>query len=363
MTPSQTHLHSRHALSDMSMVWCLHIPSVSLQPCACVLKRRVFSNLRMEFGLSRENVRWNVVRSNKRVVLRAIANPMSSSEPKPDQEEVVESEKGDPLAKFHGIVTSLPPVVYVMKRKSLAGFAFGLCIVTAFVFIAVRVFAARKANYNRSGSVADLVRRGQLRSDRRGITRPLKYDDPFNNPLVKVGKRNSTLEMCGKVYRLAPVTLTKEQQAIHKKRRSRAYQWKRPTTFLKEGDMIPPDVDPDTVRWIPANHPFATTASDIDEDLAQTNVYQKHGVPFRIQAEHEELQRKLEALQMEQKLDKLVIDRKNTQDFERPLKFPASPLDGEQNASHDQSSNSSESAHSSSSPSISQPSAEEIQKQ
>lgn len=104
-------------------------------------------------------------------------------------------------------------------------------------------------------------------------SRPLKYDDPFNNPLVKVGMSNSTLEMCGKVYRLAPVTLTKEQEAIHKKRRSRAYQWKRPTMFLKEGDMIPPDVDPDMVRWIPANHPFATTASDIDEDLAQTNVY------------------------------------------------------------------------------------------
>lgn len=67
--------------------------------------------------------------------------------------------------------------------------------------------------------------------------------------------------------------------------------------FLKEGDSIPPDVDPDTIRWIPANHPFATTASDIDEDLAQNNVYQKHGVPFRIQAEHEALQRKLEALQ------------------------------------------------------------------
>jgi hypothetical protein len=61
--------------------------------------------------------------------------------------------------------------------------------------------------------------------------------------------------------------------------------------FLKEGDSIPPDVDPDTVRWIPSNHPFATTAGDIDEDLAQTNVYQKHGVPYRIQAEHEALQR------------------------------------------------------------------------
>ncbi|XP_022769429.1 protein MULTIPLE CHLOROPLAST DIVISION SITE 1-like isoform X4 [Durio zibethinus] len=103
--------------------------------------------------------------------------------------------------------------------------------------------------------------------------------------------------MCGKLYRLAPVTLTKEQRAIHQKRMSRAYQWKRPTVFLKEGDSIPPDVDPDTIRWIPANHPFATMASDIDEDLAQNNVYQKHGAPFHIQAEHEALQRKLEALQ------------------------------------------------------------------
>ena len=127
---------------------------------------------------------------------------------------------------------------------------------------------------------------------------PLKYEDPFNNPLVKVGKSNSTIEIFGKVYHLAPVTLTEEQQAIHQRRRSRAYQWKRPTIFLKEGDPIPPDVDPDTVRWIPTNHPFATTASDIDEDLAQNNVYQKHGVPFRIKAEHEALQRKLEALQI-----------------------------------------------------------------
>lgn len=126
---------------------------------------------------------------------------------------------------------------------------------------------------------------------------PLKYEDPFNNPMVKVSKSNSTVEMCGKVYRLAPVTLTDELQTVHQKRRSRAYQWKRPTVFLKEGDPVPSDVDPDTVRWIPANHPFATTASDIDEGLAQTNVYQKHGVPFRIQAEHEALQRKLEALQ------------------------------------------------------------------
>ena len=128
-------------------------------------------------------------------------------------------------------------------------------------------------------------------------SRPLKYEDPFNNPFVKVGKSDSTVEMCGKVYRLAPVTLTQEQQATHQKRRLRAYQWKRPTIFLREGDLVPPDVDPDTVRWIPANHPFATTATDLDEDLAQNNVYQKHGVPFRIQAEHEALQKKLKALQ------------------------------------------------------------------
>ena len=137
--------------------------------------------------------------------------------------------------------------------------------------------------------------------------------------MVKVGKSNSTVEMCGKVYRLAPVTLTEEQQAIHQRRRSRAYQWKRPTMFLREGDTVPPDADPDTIRWIPANHPFATTATDLDEELAQNNVYQKHGVPFRIQAEHEALQRKLEALQNEQKLKKVVIDPATAREFGRPF--------------------------------------------
>ncbi|XP_020085001.1 protein MULTIPLE CHLOROPLAST DIVISION SITE 1 isoform X2 [Ananas comosus] len=152
------------------------------------------------------------------------------------------------------------------------------------------------ASQSNQGSVADLVRRGQLKSDRRGITKPLKYDDPFNNPLVKMDKDNSTIQMFGKVYRLAPVTLTKEQQSIHQKRRSRAYQWKRPTVFLKEGDSVPPNVDPETIRWIPANHPFAATSIDIDEDIAKSNVYQKDGVPFRVKAEHEALQKKLQSL-------------------------------------------------------------------
>ncbi|XP_052202170.1 LOW QUALITY PROTEIN: pentatricopeptide repeat-containing protein At2g13600-like [Diospyros lotus] len=154
----------------------------------------------------------------------------------------------------------------------------------------------RKSRYSHPGSVADLVRRRQLRSDRRGISTPLKYDDPFNNPLVEVGKGNSAIDMYGKSYHLAPVTLTKEQQASHEKKRSPAYQWKRPSVFLREGDPVPPDVDPDTI-----------TASGIDEDLAQTNVYQKHGVPFHIQAEHEALQRRLEALQSEHKFQKLVM--------------------------------------------------------
>ncbi|KAJ6306162.1 hypothetical protein OIU78_021483 [Salix suchowensis] len=231
--------------------------------------------------------------------------------------------KKDPISKFQGMITTLPPFVFVMKRGAGSNFVMWLCITTAFVVVFVRVYVVRKSRPSRPGSVADLVRRGQLRSDRRGISTPLKYEDPFNNPLVKVGKSNSTIEICGKVYRLAPVTLTEEQQAIHQRRRSRAYQWKRPTIFLKEGDPIPPDVDPDTVRWIPANHPFATTASDIDEDLAQSNVYQKHGVPFRIKAEHEALQRKLEALQNEQKLNKLVIDTGNAKEFERPFRFNA----------------------------------------
>ena len=67
---------------------------------------------------------------------------------------------------------------------------------------------------------------------------------------------------------------------------------------LKKGtqSLLSPDFDPDTVQWIPTNHPFSTTARDINEYLAQTNVHQKHGVPFRIKAKHEVMQRKLEAL-------------------------------------------------------------------
>ncbi|KAJ0963868.1 hypothetical protein J5N97_028990 [Dioscorea zingiberensis] len=208
-----------------------------------------------------------------------------------------------------------------LKRSNFGTkYSLGLCIaLAAIVVIVVRQLVVRSRSRERQGSVADLVRRGQLRSDRRGISKPLRYDDPFNNPLVKVGKGDSTVEMFGKVYRLAPVILTKEQQSSHQKRRSQVYQWKRPTIFLKEGDDIPPDVDPDRVRWIPANHPFATTVSDIDENLARENVYQKQGAPFRIRVEHEALQRKIEALQNRQKSNKASTDPNGARDFGSPI--------------------------------------------
>lgn len=308
------------------------------------LKHRTTSYLvvlRTEFVLC--NARFNSIPRQPptpKFVWRAIDASAISAAADQDDSESSKSEATittttvkDPPQKLQGTIGPFPAIVFAMRRQVGSSFAIGFVIAATFLVLAVRIYASRKSRDSRPpGSIADLVRRGQLRSDRRGITRPLKYDDPFNNPLVKVGKSDSTVEMCGKVYRLAPVTLTEEQQAIHQKRRSRAYQWKRPTIFLKEGDSIPPDADPDTVRWIPANHPFATTASDIDEDLAQNNVRQKHGVPFRIQAEHEALQRKLEALQGEQKLNKLVIDSSNAKDFERAFKtHPKSHERGEEN--------------------------------
>lgn len=298
--------------------------------CSLSPQHRFFVNgvgieLRTDFGVDCGQFKLNRRRNYQRqLVLTACSSDSSISVEPSDNKS--ETQRENPfnfeksLLKFQQAVAALPPAVLVIKRQSGANLILGLFVTSACLMIAVRIYVTRSVKDKRLGTVADLVRRGQLRSDRRGISKPLKYEDPFNNPLVKVSNSNSTVEMCGKVYRLAPVTLTEEQRAVHQKRRSRAYQWKRPKVFLKEGDPIPPDVDPDTVRWIPANHPFATTVNDIDEDLAQTNVYQKHGIPFRIKAEHEALQRKLEALQNDQKLNKLVIDPVNAKDFERAFK-------------------------------------------
>ncbi|XP_010480568.1 PREDICTED: protein MULTIPLE CHLOROPLAST DIVISION SITE 1 [Camelina sativa] len=305
-------------------------------------KLRIPSNL-VVFRRRPVNLNWVQVETKRRFVCRAIGD---SSTPDEDiqntqnddnvvavvttTESNIPSDSENSVSRFRSMITTLPPVVFVMRKCSGNSVWIGICIAATVLVAAIRAYAVRKSRDNQpAGSVADLVRRGQLRSgDRRGISKSLNYEDPFNNPFVKLDQGNSTVEMCGKVYRLAPVTLTEKEQTIHQKRRSRAYQWKRPTIFLKEGDSIPPDVDPDTVRWIPANHPFATTVSDIDQDLAQTNVYQKQGVPFRIRAEHEAMQKKLEALQNEEKLNNLSIDSQNARDFQRPYKFATNP-DGE----------------------------------
>ncbi|QCE16785.1 hypothetical protein DEO72_LG11g3804 [Vigna unguiculata] len=279
----------------MASVWTLQFRSLSLRPCS--------------FISSTSN--GSIITTRNRIVIR---NGISKWRSRTQQ---LKHDSINSISKFyHQLVNSVTIPSFLLNRSGGSNFPIWVCVALVVLVGVFRVVSRKK---ERPGSVADLVRRGQLKSDRRGISRPLKYEDPFNNPFVKVGKSNSTVEMCGKVYRLAPVTLTEEQQATHQRRRSRAYQWKRPTIFLREGDSVPPDVDPDTVRWIPANHPFATTATDLDEDLAQNNVYQKHGVPFRIQAEHEALQKKLEALQNDQKLNKLAIDPINAKEFERPF--------------------------------------------
>lgn len=56
-----------------------------------------------------------------------------------------------------------------MRRHLGSNFAIGIYIATAFLVMALRVYMVRKSRYSRPGSVADLVRRGQLRSDRRGM--------------------------------------------------------------------------------------------------------------------------------------------------------------------------------------------------
>lgn len=227
------------------------------------------------------------------------------------------------VGALHVTISSLPCFFALLKRNAGSKYAIGIYIASMFVLIISRQIFSQRKLQNQHGSVTELVKRGQLRSDRRGISSPLKYEDPFNNPQVKIEKNNSKVEMCGKVYRLAPVTLTQEEQLIHQQRRSRAYHWKRPTIFLKEGDPVPPDVDPDTIRLIPANHPFATTANEIDESLAQSNVFQKDGVPFRVRAQHEALQKKLENLQTAQ--NEKEIKQNNIHEWERPAEPSSRP--------------------------------------
>lgn len=167
-------------------------------------------------------------------------------------------------------------------------------VTAAVVMMAILGFVAKPRNENGGGSVSDLIKRGQLRSDR-GDGKALKYEDPFNNPFIggKSEKENSLVKMYGRLFRVAPIKLTDEKRVIHQNRRVQAYRWKRPVVFLSEGEPVPEGVDPEEVRWIPTNHPFATTANYIDEDLAQQNVMQVRGVPSRLKAEHEALRKKM----------------------------------------------------------------------
>ncbi|CDY29503.1 BnaA06g14670D [Brassica napus] len=318
----------------MASIDSLHFRSLcNLQSSIGRSKLQIPSSL-VVFRRRHKNRNWVQVQTSKNFVCKSIGDESSTPDEETQNTQNDDNEEDDvstaqsntardSISRLRSMVTTLPPVVFVMNKCSGNSVWIGISIVATVLVASLRAYAIRKSRDNRpAGSVSDLVRRGQLRSgDRRGISKAMNYEDPFNNPFVKVGKGSSTVEMCGKVYKLAPVTLTEKEQSIHQKRRSRAYQWKRPTVFLKEGDSVPPDVDPDTVRWIPANHPFATTVSDIDQDLAQNNVYQKQGVPFRIRAEHEAMQKKLEALQNEEKLNNLGIDSQNARDFQRPYKF------------------------------------------
>ncbi|NP_001143538.2 Protein MULTIPLE CHLOROPLAST DIVISION SITE 1 [Zea mays] len=226
------------------------------------------------------------------------------------------------VGDLRALVASMPDAVGSIQKNIGPNFVAGFCVGIAFLAAVARQITLRSREHDNKGSVADLVRRGQLKSGQRGTAKPRTFDDPFNNPLVKIDEGTSTVQMFGKEYRLAPVRLTKEEQEMHQKRRSRAYQWKRPTVFLREGDSLPPDVDPDTVRWIPANHPFAAASSEVDEETAKQNVYQKDGVPSRVKAEHEALQARLEA---SNDVTRLPPDPRSMQRNERQMELSGKP--------------------------------------
>lgn len=59
--------------------------------------------------------------------------------------------------------------IFQMKGNAGPRIAVGVFLALTFVLIIVRETMARKARQSQHGSVADLVRRGQLKSHRRGV--------------------------------------------------------------------------------------------------------------------------------------------------------------------------------------------------
>lgn len=72
------------------------------------------------------------------------------------------------VSKLTGILHSYP-ILSQMSKCTGNGLAIGFCVATACLAIIARVYLMGKSRNSHSGSVADLVRRGQLRSDRRGM--------------------------------------------------------------------------------------------------------------------------------------------------------------------------------------------------
>ncbi|EPS68944.1 hypothetical protein M569_05825, partial [Genlisea aurea] len=65
--------------------------------------------------------------------------------------------------------SSAPVFVFSIKKVTVVNVSFGLFILATVIVVAVRSFAVRNSRSRVSGSVADLIRRGQIRSDRRGM--------------------------------------------------------------------------------------------------------------------------------------------------------------------------------------------------
>ncbi|KAJ3678646.1 hypothetical protein LUZ60_002449 [Juncus effusus] len=284
--------------------------------------------------LSFRHVDWNWDKLRRDFVFRAGNDDNNNNGDSPDYEKIEMEPTGDiiKLEKNNSLkeLVHIPSPPLTVVRSSLSSkLAIAIYItVTALVLIARKIMlkTRNKNQLNNQGSISDLVRRGQLKSTRRAVLAK-SYNDPFDNQFVKSKDDESTVEMFGKTYKLTPSKLTKEKQLTHQERRSRAYQWKRPEVFLKEGDKVPENVDPGSVRWIPSNHPFAETCSDLNEEMVKSNLFQRDGVPSHVRAEHEALQKKLD---VEARIKELSVNLNNIEGVDESQKSLEEPNEKKQ---------------------------------